>query len=129
MIGPDWIGHLHAYIAGAVRGQGATCLAVGGVADHVHILAGLKSTHALADFVREVKRNSSIWAAERYHAFEWQIGYGAFSVSSRDVVGYPRTYGIKRSTIERGHQPTGCGRFWTNLGSPMTNVISSEFAA
>jgi putative transposase len=87
MIGPDWIRHLHAYIAGVVRRQGATCLAVGGVADHVHILGGLKSIHALADFVRELKRNSSIWAAERYHAFEWQIGYGAFSVSSRDVVG------------------------------------------
>jgi len=32
-----------------------------GVADHVHILLGLRATHRLADVVREVKKASSRW--------------------------------------------------------------------
>ena len=85
MIDPNWGKDLHAYVGGTVRGLGATPFAVGGVADHVHVLAGLKATHNVADLVREVKKASSIWGAQRYHQFAWQAGYGAFSVGSRDL--------------------------------------------
>jgi REP element-mobilizing transposase RayT len=62
---------------------------VGGVEDHVHILAGLSATHRLADFLRELKKASSVWSAEnQQRSFAWQDGYAAFSVSPthRDVV-------------------------------------------
>lgn len=40
MIADAWRGDLHAYIGGTVRGLGAVAQIVGGVWDHVHILAG-----------------------------------------------------------------------------------------
>jgi putative transposase len=80
MIDPAWVRDLHAYQVGILRNLGATPLAVGGVADHVHLLFGIRPSHSLADVIREVKRASSVWAAERYAPFKWQAGYGAFSV-------------------------------------------------
>ena len=51
--------------------------------DHVHILAGLRATHRLADVLREIKSASSRWVHEEIHlsTFAWQEGYGAFTVS------------------------------------------------
>jgi REP-associated tyrosine transposase len=55
----EWRGRLHAYLGGALRGIEVVPLAIGGTADHVHLLLGLKATHRLADVMREVKRGSS----------------------------------------------------------------------
>ncbi len=52
--------------------------------DHIHILAGFSPTRALADVIREIKANASKWCNETFkldHRFEWQKGYGAFTVS------------------------------------------------
>jgi putative transposase len=61
--------------------------AVGGVADHVHVLAGLKPTHCLSDVMREMKSESSRWVHEemRLAGFAWQEGYGAFTVGAPDL--------------------------------------------
>ena len=55
----------------------------GGIADRVHLLVGLKTTHCLADFMRELKKASSAWVHDKIgiHAFAWQEGYAAFTVS------------------------------------------------
>ena len=61
---------------------------VGGIGDHVHILFLLSKNVSISHVVEEVKRNSSRWIksiAPHYAKFEWQGGYGAFSVS-RSVV-------------------------------------------
>jgi putative transposase len=52
------------------------------VADHVHLLVGLKATHCLADVLRELKKASSIWVHEHIglRSFAWQEGYAAFTV-------------------------------------------------
>jgi REP element-mobilizing transposase RayT len=75
--------HLFPYIGGIVKGQGGTTVAIGGMPDHVHIVARLPTNVCVADFVRTVKTNSSKRTNE--HAtdmkFGWQRGYGAFSVS------------------------------------------------
>ena len=58
-------------------------LKIGGVADHVHALIGLKPTHCLSDFVRELKKASSVWAATHHEQqFQWQEGYSVFTVSA-----------------------------------------------
>ncbi len=60
-------------------------------ADHVHVFAGIKATHCIADLIREVKKSSSNWDSQRFEKFSWQDGYGAFSVGSKDdasVVAY-----------------------------------------
>jgi REP element-mobilizing transposase RayT len=78
----DWRSHLHEYIGGTVRGMDGVPMKIGGVEDHVHALFGLKTIHCIADFVRELKKASSVWAAKTHEReFEWQEGYSIFSVS------------------------------------------------
>jgi putative transposase len=83
-IAGEWRQRLHAYLGGAARTLGAVPEAVGGVADHVHLLLGLRATHCLADVMRDVKRASSAWVHETIgdREFGWQDGYGAFTVSA-----------------------------------------------
>jgi putative transposase len=78
---------VHAYLGGVIRGQGGVPLDVGGTADHVHLLIGLKATHCLADVLRTLKGDSSRWIHDemRVQKFEWQEGYGAFAVSASNV--------------------------------------------
>jgi len=84
LIAADWRPRFHAYLGGAIRTLDAVPEAVGGVADHVHLLIGFRATHWLSDVMRDVKRVSSAWVHETIgdKQFEWQDGYGAFSVSA-----------------------------------------------
>jgi REP element-mobilizing transposase RayT len=83
LISGEWRERLHEYLGGTVNGLGGFTQGVGGVADHVHLLVGLKATHCLADFMRELKKASSVWVHDEIglSAFAWQEGYGAFTVS------------------------------------------------
>lgn len=74
----------HQSPGGILREMGAVPEAVGGVADHVHLLVGLKATHGLADVMRDLKRASSQWVhvTVNVRTFAWQEGYGAFTVSA-----------------------------------------------
>ena len=75
---------LHAYIGGIIREVGAKALAIGGTADHVHILINLPSKLSVSELMRVVKTNSSRWVHEnwtRRSSFGWQTGYGVYSVS------------------------------------------------
>ena len=85
----EWSAQLHEYLGGTVNGLGGFSQGVGGVADHVHLLVGLKATHCPADFMRELKKASSIWVHEtiKQHEFAWQEGYSAFTVSPSARVG------------------------------------------
>jgi len=78
-----WRERLHEYLGGIIRGLGGFPEGVGGTADHVHLLIGLKATHCLADVVRELKKASSAWVHEEIgENFAWQEGYSAFTVSA-----------------------------------------------
>ena len=83
-IAPDWRARLHEYLGGTVSGLGGFPQGVGGVADHVHLLVGLRATHCLADVLRELKKASSVWVHEQagVRDFAWQEGYAAFTVSA-----------------------------------------------
>ena len=75
---------IYEYIGGTIRGEGGVLLEIGGVADHVHILAKLKTDIAVSLMVQKIKGKSSKWLNDRENRagrFEWQEGYGAFSVS------------------------------------------------
>lgn len=55
---------------------------IGGVADHVHLLASLRPVHCLADLMRDLKKNSTNWVKQNLDRnFAWQEGYAAFTVS------------------------------------------------
>ncbi len=103
LIAESWRGDLHAYLGGTVRGLDGVPLAVGGIADHVHLLVGLRATHALSDFMRELKKASSLWAAERCRdPFAWQEGYAAFTVSWTHV-GRVTQYIVTQEDHHREH--------------------------
>src|SRR5437763_6993050 len=82
-----WRDRLHAYLGGVIHTLGGAPEAIGGVADHVHLLVGLRATHTLADVLRELKSVSSKWVHEEMgvSSFAWQEGYGAFTVSASQL--------------------------------------------
>jgi putative transposase len=82
-ISPSWREEFYRYISGGISGLGGFPQGVGGVNDHVHLLAGLKATHCLSDFMRELKKQTSIWARDNHcRDFGWQDGYSAFTISA-----------------------------------------------
>ena len=75
---------MHAYLASIMKAYKSPAQIVGGTADHVHILCALSRTTAVAKVIGEAKRGSSKWIKTKgavLELFEWQNGYGAFSVS------------------------------------------------
>jgi len=86
-IAPAWRPQLHRYLGGTVKSLGGDALKVGGTGDHVHLLVELRATHALADFMRDLKRGSSSWVHSDVplKTFAWQEGYAAITVSPSGV--------------------------------------------
>jgi REP element-mobilizing transposase RayT len=79
---------LYEYLGGAIRSEGGTSLGINGCVDHVHLLARLGQNRAVSDVLRAIKANSSGWIHRSFRGmrdFEWQRGYGAFSVSQSQV--------------------------------------------
>lgn len=73
------------YIGGIARENRMKALAIGGTTDHLHALLSLPSVMSFAKAVQLIKGGSSKWVHDtfsRYKKFEWQEGYGAFSVSA-----------------------------------------------
>lgn len=79
-------GDLYGYMTGIFRRLGCPSLRIGGADDHVHALFRLSRVKPIVQVVRELKRGSSTWLGNRgFEDFEWQEGYGAFSVSPEHV--------------------------------------------
>ena len=85
LIDDEFQPRLYDYTGGTIRGLKSTSLEIGGVADHVHILAKLPPTIAIADFLEKLKANTSKWAKSVRRGFGWQEGYSAFTVSESKV--------------------------------------------
>ena len=76
---------LWAYLTGTGKHLGYALLATRGTENHVHVLFSLPATVPLSTAVQKLKANSSRWMAEHGIAFQWQKGYGAFSVSPSQI--------------------------------------------
>src|SRR5687767_10910848 len=75
---------LYQYMGGIIRGEGGSLVEIGGVPDHVHLLARFKPDVSVSEMIKRIKAKSSQWLNEqpgRSGRFYWQSGYGAFSVS------------------------------------------------
>jgi putative transposase len=84
----EWREDLFAYIGGTVKDHEASLLKAGGIKDHVHLLLKVHPKYAISSTIQLLKANSSKWINDnrRLHGkFEWQVGYGAFSVSESMV--------------------------------------------
>lgn len=87
-ITPELAERLYPYFGGIVRENKIKLLAVGGMPDHVHLLISMPLTISIAKAMQLLKGNSSKWIHEtfsEYKQFEWQRGYGAFSIGVSDL--------------------------------------------
>lgn len=79
---------LFAYIGGICRKHQSVLLAANGAGDHIHLLISLSKNIALSDLLRELKKASSYWIKTKgaeYASFQWQAGFGAFSIGQSQV--------------------------------------------
>lgn len=77
---------LHSFLGGTSKTLECPTILVGGVEDHVHLLARFGRTITQAEWVKELKRVSNLWLKENGLAnFEWQAGYADFSVSQSNL--------------------------------------------
>ena len=76
------------YLGGVSKQLSCLPLIVGGAEDHAHLLCRFGRTITQADWVKEIKRVSSLWIKEQrsdMFDFQWQGGYADFSVSQSNV--------------------------------------------
>jgi putative transposase len=74
---------LYEQISKMVEENQSKVLAIGGIDDHVHLLMEISKNLALSDLMRNVKTHATHWLKNRdvkFKNFEWQTGFGAFSV-------------------------------------------------
>jgi REP element-mobilizing transposase RayT len=96
LIRPEFETELYKYIAGIIKGKEQKPLAVNGMPDHIHVLAGIKPAMRVSDLIRDIKNNSTNFINEKMwlkKKFSWQEGYGVFSYSESNygkVIDYIR---------------------------------------
>ncbi len=78
---------LHTYLGRVSKELDCPPIRVGGVEDHVHLLARFGRTITQAEWVKELKRVSNIWLKTEsgLSEFQWQAGYADFSVSASNL--------------------------------------------
>ena len=89
LITPERESKLYGYIIGKADAMGCIIHAIGGIEDHIHIVASIPPKLSIADFVKTIKGSSA------YHlnhtplayglGFSWQHGYGVFSLGGKQL--------------------------------------------
>ncbi|MGI4791856.1 MAG: IS200/IS605 family transposase [Janthinobacterium lividum] len=72
---------IYACIRAEARHMHCDILALGGIADHVHLAVQPPSTLSPAQIAQQIKGAASRSANSKGIAFKWQTGYGGFSLS------------------------------------------------
>lgn len=93
----------------------AELYAIGGIADHVHLLVTVPTTIAIADFIKDIKGVSSNTLNERFASpkwgFRWQVGYGLTMVC-------PAHIEVTRRYVENQKQHHADGTLWSDSEPP-----------
>ena len=79
-------------------------LAIGGIEDHIHVLARLPVSQGIPDFIKQIKGSSSHLITHQVRPdafFKWQGAYGAFTLAKADVARL-RHYILHQSEHHRG---------------------------
>ena len=69
------------------KNQGVEVIVCGGYEDHMHVFVRYRPDQKISDISRKLKASLSYWLRREGELpdFEWQEGYGAFSVSHNDT--------------------------------------------
>ena len=79
---------LYRYIGEVIRDRAGHLIEIGGIEDHLHVLANFPPASSVSDMVRDIKANAARWAnrlPENKNRLEWQRGYGVFTVSYSNI--------------------------------------------
>lgn len=79
---------LFSYIGGISNNNQSKLPAANGTENHVHLLVSISKNIELSELVGDIKRDSSKWIKTKgkdYRGFQWQDGYGAFSVGYTQI--------------------------------------------
>jgi REP element-mobilizing transposase RayT len=86
MLKPEFQERVWVFIGGIARENEMKALRIGGIQDHIHALLSIPSTMPIAKAVQLVKAGSSKMIRETFApSFEWQEGYGAFTIGISQV--------------------------------------------
>jgi putative transposase len=80
-IPPEIENRLYPFVSSVAREHDIPLVSAGGMPNHSHLLFLLPPTITLASAINTFKTNSSRFLHEQSLEFQWQNGYGAFSVS------------------------------------------------
>ncbi|MBW4672268.1 MAG: IS200/IS605 family transposase [Cyanomargarita calcarea GSE-NOS-MK-12-04C] len=89
LITPACESELYSYIIGKAYAIGCIIHAIGGIEDHIHLVASIPPKISISDFVKQIKGSSA------YHlnhtpstsalGFSWQHGYGVLTLGSKQL--------------------------------------------
>jgi putative transposase len=86
LLTPDIEPNVHRFLHAQAKEMYAPLFVIGGVEDHVHVLSAVRPAVSPAEFMKQLKGSSSRFISLEFkRPFEWQEGYGVYSVSERDV--------------------------------------------
>ena len=75
-------------MAGVAKSNNVIPVIINGTENHTHVLASLPATITIAKAIQQVKGASFFWMnsnIDEISGFEWQVGYGAFSVAQSNL--------------------------------------------
>jgi len=103
-------GAIYRCVGQEVTRFGCRMWAIGGIEDHVHLLARFNATTTIAELIKAVKATSSTLARELTNGESdgWQDNYAAFSVSRKDVK-------TVCAYIKNQKQHHGSGQLWPSV--------------
>ncbi|MBD2429756.1 MULTISPECIES: IS200/IS605 family transposase [Fischerella] len=109
LITPERESQVYGYIIGKADAIDCIIHAIGGVEDHIHLIASIPPKISIAGFVKQIKGSSA------YHlnhtpstsgiGFSWQHGYGVLTLGSKQLetakayVLNQKTHHLNRTTI------------------------------
>ena len=105
IIQSSWKNELYKYITGIVQTNKHKMIAINGMPDHLHFLAGIRPVQSISDLLQDIKGSSSKWINDQKLVkgkFEWQGGYGAFSYGAsqlKNVINYINNQEIHHKKI------------------------------
>lgn len=80
---------LYGYILGKAKMLDYIVHALGGVEDHIHIVASISPKVSISKFVKDIKGSSAYHISHSMNQpennFNWQKGYGVFSLGSKQL--------------------------------------------
>lgn len=86
---PDFRTELYAYNATVLKNDvDSPTILINGIEDHIHILCQLSRKFPIMNVIKASKTETSKWIKKKdpdMKQFQWQSGYGIFSVSESNV--------------------------------------------